>query len=93
MKIRVVVFVLDDDKKKREGKVHCDSIVMYCCHWALWLVGAAHFGLQLLPICMHGCCSSRRYDARRVHGDSRVVASRISKQEGPGSIPGGGKEV
>ena len=26
-------------------------------------------------------------------GDSRVVASRISKQEGPGSIPGGGKEV
>ena len=25
--------------------------------------------------------------------DSRVVASRISKQEGPGSIPGGGKEV
>jgi len=26
-------------------------------------------------------------------GDSRVVASRTSKQEGPGSIPGGGKEV
>jgi len=26
-------------------------------------------------------------------GDSRVLASRISKQEGPGSIPGGGKEV
>ena len=25
--------------------------------------------------------------------DSRVVASRISKQEGLGSIPGGGKEV
>ena len=29
----------------------------------------------------------------RKSGDSRVVASRISKQEGPGSIPGGGKEV
>ena len=26
-------------------------------------------------------------------GDSRVVASRTSKQEGPGSIPGGRKEV
>ena len=26
-------------------------------------------------------------------GDSQVVASRTSKQEGPGSIPGGDKEV
>ena len=26
-------------------------------------------------------------------GDSRVVTSRTSKQEGPGSNPGGGKEV
>ena len=25
-------------------------------------------------------------------GDSRVVASRTSKQEGPGSIPGGGRK-
>ena len=39
---------------------------------------------------------SRCYSTPRLRtkgGDSRVVASRISKQEGPGSIPGGGKEV
>ena len=35
------------------------------------------------PVCTH-----RHTDTR-----SRVVASRTSKQEGPGSIPGGGKEV
>jgi len=31
------------------------------------------------------------FEAQPHGGDSRVVTSRTSKQEGPGSIPGGGK--
>ena len=48
--------------------------------------------LGLLQIERH--VTGRQFDSSKAGGgDSRVVASRISKQEGPGSIPGGGKEV